>query len=115
MLPSVESERVFACAFVCVCVRARAVCQCVAMLPLAVWCVCIAVRVCDTDWEGRYAGYSTCFRKESGKTGQDTWGIFRVHQFEKVEQFCITTPEKSAEMVSVRHCWAVGRPMTRVC
>lgn len=37
----------------------------------------------------RYAGISTCFRKEAGKHGQDTWGIFRVHQFEKVEQFAI--------------------------
>ena len=34
----------------------------------------------------RYAGYSTCFRKEAGSHGRDTWGIFRVHQFEKVEQ-----------------------------
>ena len=34
----------------------------------------------------RYAGYSTCFRKEAGSHGKDTWGIFRVHQFEKVEQ-----------------------------
>lgn len=32
------------------------------------------------------AGYSTCFRKEAGSHGRDTWGIFRVHQFEKVEQ-----------------------------
>mmetsp|Transcript_16643 Transcript_16643/g.51832 ORF Transcript_16643/g.51832 Transcript_16643/m.51832 type:complete len:622 (-) Transcript_16643:45-1910(-) len=39
----------------------------------------------------RYAGVSTCFRKEAGSHGRDTWGIFRVHQFEKVEQFCITT------------------------
>ena len=36
----------------------------------------------------RYAGVSTCFRKEAGSHGRDTWGIFRVHQFEKVEQFC---------------------------
>jgi seryl-tRNA synthetase len=35
------------------------------------------------------AGISTCFRKEAGKHGKDTWGIFRVHQFEKVEQFAI--------------------------
>ena len=34
----------------------------------------------------QYAGYSTCFRKEAGSHGKDTWGIFRVHQFEKVEQ-----------------------------
>ncbi|KDQ56895.1 hypothetical protein JAAARDRAFT_158131 [Jaapia argillacea MUCL 33604] len=46
----------------------------------------------------RYAGYSSCFRKEAGSAGRDMWGIFRVHQFEKVEQFCITEPEKSWEM-----------------
>ncbi|EIN14479.1 seryl-tRNA synthetase [Punctularia strigosozonata HHB-11173 SS5] len=46
----------------------------------------------------QYAGYSTCFRKEAGSAGRDMWGIFRVHQFEKVEQFCITEPEKSWEM-----------------
>jgi len=45
----------------------------------------------------KYAGYSTCFRKEAGSAGRDMWGIFRVHQFEKVEQFCITEPEKSWE------------------
>ena len=39
----------------------------------------------------RYAGLSTCFRKEAGSAGKDNWGIFRVHQFEKVEQFVITT------------------------
>lgn len=36
-----------------------------------------------------YAGISTCFRKEAGAHGKDTWGIFRVHQFEKVEQFVV--------------------------
>ncbi|KAI9463983.1 serine-tRNA ligase [Lactarius psammicola] len=46
----------------------------------------------------QYAGYSTCFRKEAGSAGRDMWGIFRVHQFEKVEQFCVTEPEKSWEM-----------------
>eukprot|EP01089_Gocevia_fonbrunei_P004984 TRINITY_DN150_c0_g1_i2.p1 TRINITY_DN150_c0_g1~~TRINITY_DN150_c0_g1_i2.p1 ORF type:complete len:473 (-),score=143.94 TRINITY_DN150_c0_g1_i2:57-1475(-) len=45
----------------------------------------------------RYAGISSCFRKEAGAHGKDTWGIFRVHQFDKVEQFCVTTPEKSWE------------------
>jgi len=45
----------------------------------------------------RYVGYSTCFRKEAGAHGKDTWGIFRVHQFEKVEQFCLASPEKSWE------------------
>mmetsp|Transcript_10500 Transcript_10500/g.25362 ORF Transcript_10500/g.25362 Transcript_10500/m.25362 type:complete len:486 (+) Transcript_10500:43-1500(+) len=38
----------------------------------------------------RYAGISTCFRKEAGSSGKDIRGIFRVHQFEKVEQFCLT-------------------------
>ena len=42
----------------------------------------------------RFAGFSTCFRKEAGAHGKDTWGIFRIHQFEKIEQFCITTPVK---------------------
>ncbi|KAG8216024.1 serine-tRNA ligase [Butyriboletus roseoflavus] len=42
-----------------------------------------------------YAGFSTCFRKEAGSAGRDMWGIFRVHQFEKVEQFVITAPEES--------------------
>ena len=37
----------------------------------------------------KYSGVSTCFRKEAGSHGKDTWGIFRVHQFEKVEQFVI--------------------------
>ncbi|VDB83201.1 unnamed protein product [Peniophora sp. CBMAI 1063] len=52
----------------------------------------------DTQLPVKYAGYSTCFRKEAGSAGRDMWGIFRVHQFEKVEQFCITDPEKSWEM-----------------
>jgi seryl-tRNA synthetase len=46
----------------------------------------------------KYAGVSSCFRKEAGKQGKDAWGIFRVHQFDKVEQFCITAPENSWEM-----------------
>lgn len=43
---------------------------------------------------------STCFRKEAGKHGKDTWGIFRVHQFEKIEQFviCEGDLEKSSAM-----------------
>lgn len=43
----------------------------------------------------RFAGTSTCFRKEAGAAGKDMWGIFRVHQFEKIEQFVICTPEQS--------------------
>lgn len=46
----------------------------------------------QTELPKRYAGFSTCFRKEAGASGKDNWGIFRVHQFEKVEQFCITSP-----------------------
>ncbi|EKE40844.1 hypothetical protein ENUP19_0211G0026 [Entamoeba nuttalli] len=46
----------------------------------------------------RYMGFSTNFRKEAGAHGKDTWGIFRVHQFEKIEQFCMTLPDKSWEM-----------------
>jgi seryl-tRNA synthetase len=38
----------------------------------------------------RYGGISTCFRKEAGSSGRDIRGIFRVHQFEKIEQFCLT-------------------------
>ncbi|MGW2249562.1 serine--tRNA ligase [Kitasatospora sp. NPDC001660] len=41
----------------------------------------------------RYAGYSSCFRREAGTYGKDTRGIIRVHQFEKVEMFVYTTPE----------------------
>ncbi|KRX38065.1 Serine--tRNA ligase, cytoplasmic, partial [Trichinella murrelli] len=44
----------------------------------------------------RYVGFSTCFRQEVGSHGRDTSGIFRVHQFEKVEQFCITSPHDDA-------------------
>ena len=45
----------------------------------------------------RYAGFSTCFRREAGTYGKDTAGIFRVHQFDKVEMFVFTVPEESAE------------------
>ena len=45
----------------------------------------------------RYAGFSTCFRREAGAAGKDTRGIFRVHQFEKVEMFSFVVPEDSAE------------------
>ncbi|KAI9746436.1 MAG: Cytosolic seryl-tRNA synthetase [Claussenomyces sp. TS43310] len=45
----------------------------------------------------KYAGFSTCYRREAGSHGRDAWGIFRVHQFEKVEQFVLTDPEKSWE------------------
>jgi seryl-tRNA synthetase len=44
-----------------------------------------------------YAGYSTCFRREAGSYGKDLGGMFRVHQFDKVEMFAFTTPETSWE------------------
>ncbi len=43
----------------------------------------------------KFAGVSTCFRKEAGSHGKDTKGIFRVHQFNKVEQFVFSLPEES--------------------
>ncbi|HEX2472731.1 MAG TPA: serine--tRNA ligase [Nitrososphaera sp.] len=43
----------------------------------------------------RYAGFSSCFRKEAGAHGRDMKGIFRVHQFEKVEQFIYCRPDES--------------------
>jgi seryl-tRNA synthetase len=44
----------------------------------------------------RYAGFSPCFRREAGAAGKDTRGIFRVHQFDKVEMFSFVTPADSA-------------------
>jgi seryl-tRNA synthetase len=43
----------------------------------------------------RYAGFSPCFRREAGAAGKDTRGIFRVHQFDKVEMFSFVAPEQS--------------------
>jgi seryl-tRNA synthetase len=48
-----------------------------------------------TDLPLKLAGISTCFRKEAGTHGKDTKGIFRVHQFPKVEQFVFSLPEES--------------------
>jgi seryl-tRNA synthetase len=48
------------------------------------------------DLPMRYAGFSTCFRREAGTYGKDTAGIFRVHQFDKVEMFVFTDPAESA-------------------
>jgi seryl-tRNA synthetase len=45
----------------------------------------------------RYAGFSPCFRREAGAAGRDTRGIFRVHQFDKVEMFSFVAPEDSGE------------------
>jgi seryl-tRNA synthetase len=52
----------------------------------------------------RYAGVSACFRKEAGAHGKDTKGIFRVHQFSKVEQFVFCRPEES---------WAIHEELVR--
>ncbi|KAL9108941.1 MAG: hypothetical protein Q9227_006337 [Pyrenula ochraceoflavens] len=49
----------------------------------------------DKDLPIKYAGYSTNFRKEAGSHGKDAWGVFRVHQFEKIEQFVFIKPEDS--------------------
>jgi seryl-tRNA synthetase len=43
----------------------------------------------------RYAGFSSCFRREAGAAGKDTQGMFRVHQFDKVEMFSFVEPEQS--------------------
>ena len=45
-----------------------------------------------------YAGYSACFRKEAGSAGKHTRGLFRVHQFNKLEMYVFCTPEQSKEM-----------------
>ncbi|KAA8890649.1 serine--tRNA ligase [Nocardia colli] len=48
-----------------------------------------------SDGPKRYAGWSSCFRREAGSYGKDTRGIIRVHQFDKVEMFVFTTPEQA--------------------
>lgn len=49
------------------------------------------------DFPMRFLGFSTCFRKEAGTYGKDTKGILRVHQFNKLEMFSISSPDKSQE------------------
>lgn len=76
----------------------------------------------ESELPKRYAGFSTCFRKEAGASGKDNWGIFRVHQFEKVEQFVITSPRDGIswklhdEMVnnSFEFCLSLGIPFRAV-
>jgi len=51
----------------------------------------------EADLPLRYVGYSSCFRREAGAAGKDTRGMFRVHQFDKVEMFSFCAPDKSAE------------------
>ena len=50
-----------------------------------------------SDLPKRYAGFSTCFRREAGAAGRDTRGIFRVHQFDKVEMFSFVEPGESSK------------------
>jgi seryl-tRNA synthetase len=50
-----------------------------------------------SDLPKRYLGYSTCFRREAGTYGKDTHGVFRVHQFDKLEMFSFVQPEDSKE------------------
>jgi seryl-tRNA synthetase len=52
----------------------------------------------------RYAGFSSCFRREAGAAGKDTRGLFRVHQFDKVEMFSFVPPEWSED----EHEWILG-------
>ena len=69
----------------------------------------------------RYVGLSTCFRKEAGSHGRDTLGIFRVHQFEKVEQFCVTSCDDGAswamldEMLATSETFYQARPRSVLC
>jgi seryl-tRNA synthetase len=51
----------------------------------------------EDDLPLRYAGFSSCFRREAGTYGRDTRGIFRVHQFDKVEMFSFAHPDRSWE------------------
>lgn len=53
--------------------------------------------IAEGDLPLRYGGVSTCFRREAGAAGKDTRGIFRVHQFDKVEMFSFVLPEHSAQ------------------
>ncbi|MCZ7662838.1 MAG: serine--tRNA ligase [Thermoleophilia bacterium] len=51
----------------------------------------------EDDLPVRYVGYSSCFRREAGAAGKDTRGIFRVHQFDKVEMFSFCHPDRSRQ------------------
>jgi len=58
--------------------------------------------ILDTDeLPRRYGGFSTCFRREAGTYGKDTRGIFRVHQFDKVEMFSFVAPGESWDELEV--------------
>ena len=55
-----------------------------------------ANEILNLDRPLRYAGWSTCFRREAGSYGKDTRGIMRVHQFDKIEMFVYCKPEEAA-------------------
>lgn len=59
----------------------------------------------EADLPVRYAGFSTCFRREAGTYGKDMRGIIRVHQFDKVEMFSYTHPDRTWE----EHDYLVAR------
>lgn len=61
----------------------------------------------EADLPIRYVGYSTCFRREAGAAGKDTRGIFRVHQFDKVEMFSFCHPDRSGE--EHEYMWSIER------
>ncbi len=71
----------------------------------------------------RYVGYSTCFRREAGTYGKDTRGIFRVHQFDKLEMFSFVMPEASSDeherLLAIEEEWvrSLGLPyrVVNVC
>ena len=54
--------------------------------------------IIDLDEPKRYAGWSSCFRREAGSYGKDTRGIIRVHQFDKLEMFVYCRPEQATEI-----------------
>ncbi|HEY9483789.1 MAG TPA: serine--tRNA ligase [Micromonosporaceae bacterium] len=56
-----------------------------------------ANEIIDLDGPRRFAGWSSCFRREAGSYGKDTRGIIRVHQFDKVEMFSFCRPEEAAD------------------
>src|SRR5262245_32961025 len=56
-----------------------------------------ANEILDLDEPRRYAGWSSCFRREAGSYGKDTRGIIRVHQFDKVEMFSFCRPEAAED------------------
>ena len=55
-------------------------------------------RLEESQLPARYTAFSTCFRREAGAAGKDTRGMFRVHQFDKVEMYVYCVPEQSREI-----------------